>query len=70
MPKYEPDDINRQTVIRKNGDLTFSLVCQTLQEAVIEVANRWSKDDQEKAQFKIVGKGYEYSWSDIKAILA
>jgi hypothetical protein len=66
MTAYRPEDINQQTVLRKDGDPSFNMACPTLHEAVIEVKNRWSKDDQEKARFRVSGRGYEYSWSDIK----
>ncbi len=64
MTEYRPEDINQQTVLYKDGDPSFEMNCPTLGEAVIEVKNRWSKDDQERARFKITGR--EYSWVDIK----
>lgn len=64
MTEYRPEDINQQTVLYKVGDPSFEMHCLTLHEAVIEVKNRWSKDDQERARFKIAGR--EYSWADIK----
>lgn len=64
MPEYRPEDINQQTILYKDGDQSFEMRCPTLQEAVIEVKNRWSKDDQERARFKIAGR--EFSWADIE----
>jgi hypothetical protein len=66
MTAYQPEDINRQTVLCKDEQPSFQIVCPTLQEAVIEVKNRWSKDDQGKARFRVVGKKYEYTWADIR----
>jgi hypothetical protein len=66
MTEYRPEDINQQTVLYKDGDPSSQMVCPTLHEAVIDVKNRWSKDDQERARFKITGRGYEYSWADLK----
>lgn len=66
MVAYHPDDINKQTVLAKNGDASFKpIVCVTLSEAVIEVKNRWREADQARARFKITG-GREYTWADIK----
>lgn len=67
MPEYNPKDINRETVLVKDGDRSFEqMVFPTLAEAVIEVG-RWSEAEQKKARFRITGtdKGYEYSWADI-----
>ena len=70
MTDYRAEDLNQQTVLYKDGKPSSQIVCPTLGEAVVEVNNRWSKDDQDKARFKIAGKGYEYSWADIKPHLA
>ena len=70
MTEYRSDDINQQTILYKAGEPSSQIVCLTLGEAVVEVNNRWPKDEQNKARFKVAGKGYEYSWSDIKPYLA
>ncbi len=67
MPIYNPKDIDRETVLVKDGDRTFTpMVCPSLAEAVREVAC-WSEAEQAKARFRITGtgKGYEYSWGDL-----
>ncbi len=70
MTEYNADDIKAQTILLRDDDPSFKIICPTLGEAVIEVSNRWSKDAQGKARFKIAGKGYEYSWADIQSHLA
>jgi hypothetical protein len=48
MTAYRPKDINQQTVLCKDGGPSMQMVCLTLHEAVIQVKNHWSKDDQER----------------------
>jgi hypothetical protein len=67
VPIYSPKDIDRETVLVKDGDRTFTaMVCPSLAEAVTEVAC-WSEVEQAKARFRITGteNGYEYSWGDL-----
>jgi hypothetical protein len=67
MPKFDPEDINLQTVLHKHGDRAFQpMVCGTLGEAMLEVG-RWPKSEQAKARFRITGKdkGYEYTTADL-----
>src|ERR1700733_982432 len=63
MTEYQPDDVNKQTVLYRAGDPSSTTACLTLGEAAIFVKNSWSKDDQERARFKVAGR--EYSWEDI-----
>jgi hypothetical protein len=65
MPVYRPEDINQQTLLLKGGDSSIRIACPTLQEAVLEVI-RWPKSEQGNARFKMTGKGYEYTWADLK----
>jgi hypothetical protein len=63
VTEYQPDDVNKQTVLYRAGDPSPATVCLTLGEAAIFVKNSWSKDDQERARFKVASR--EYSWEDI-----
>jgi len=66
MTKIQAEDFNRLTILRKDGDPTFEMVCPTLLEAIIEVKDHWSSDDQARARFKVAGKEYLYAWSDLE----
>lgn len=67
---YSADDINAQTVLLRDDDQDFKVVCPTLHEAVIEVKNRWPRELQGKARFSVTGKGYQYSWADLEPHIA
>jgi hypothetical protein len=62
MSTYDPEDINKQTILTKDGDPAFAPInCPTLHEALIEVKNRWPESEQDKALFRTAGKLYSLS---------
>jgi len=69
MTAYRVADINQQTVLFKDGDPSFILLCPSLLEAAIEVENL-STDEQERSRFKIAGRPYQYAWFDLEPFAA
>jgi hypothetical protein len=66
MPAYRVEDANQQSILCKDGEPSFQMLCLNLQEAVIEVEDRWSNEDHNRARFKIAGRRYLYAWSDLE----
>jgi len=65
MATYRVSDFTQQTILSRDGDLSFLLFCPTLLEAVLE-AESLPLEDRENSRFKILGKKYQYTWFDLE----